>query len=53
MTGVAANDKHHPAAADNLAMIANPFNAGTYFHDSSPFNSYFVETINNRFVDQL
>jgi hypothetical protein len=36
MTGVAANDEHHPAAADNLAVIANPFHAGTYFHDSSP-----------------
>jgi hypothetical protein len=33
MARIAAHDEHHPAAADDLAVIANSLHAGTYFHD--------------------
>jgi hypothetical protein len=33
MARIAANDEHHPAAADNFAVVAYSFHAGSYFHD--------------------
>jgi hypothetical protein len=32
MTRIAADDAHHPTAADDLALIANSLNAGFDFH---------------------
>ena len=32
MARVAADDSHHPTAADDLALIANSLNAGFDFH---------------------
>jgi hypothetical protein len=32
MARVAADDVHDPTAADDLALIANSFNAGFHFH---------------------
>jgi hypothetical protein len=33
MARVATDDVHHPAAADDLAFIADSLNAGFDFHD--------------------
>jgi hypothetical protein len=32
--GIAANHEHHAAAADDLAILTNSFDAGADFHDS-------------------
>ena len=34
--GVVADDSHDAAAADNLALIANSFDAGSNFHRYHP-----------------
>jgi len=36
MARVTAYDKHHALAADDLALVANPFHAGSNFHRFSP-----------------
>jgi hypothetical protein len=32
VAGVAADDMHDAATADDFALVANPFNAGSYLH---------------------
>jgi len=35
MAGITAHDINNALPADDFAMIANPFHAGTYFHSSN------------------
>ena len=39
MARVGANNVNHPAAAHDFALVADPFYAGSYFHDSLPWRA--------------
>lgn len=39
MTRIAAHDVDHAATADNLALVTNPFDAGTDFHGGTPIGT--------------
>lgn len=36
MAGIATDDEHDTASADELAIFADTFNAGAHFHDQQP-----------------
>jgi len=47
MARVAAYDKHNAFAADDLALVANPFHAGSNLHRLFPHDQFMGSHGNN------